>query len=293
MYLVFQDLIPPINNEWQQVYKIPAEATGTPSGLTNEGVYTIYSRAAPGRYDPIETYTVPEKQNNWKLGSQLHFTFNNDLYRLMVHAEGEQTQAKPGRIYFIKNGVENNNLYTWEYAKNKKFKGTFNESINYFVNDIVYRENPAAVGTGILYKAKTNLAPGVFDPIDWTSTDDLIDYVGYIPNSTGTSVVNDSTDGSTVLDQTLLSKFGENFDVSKDGEVIVLSAIYDNAKPNQIIVYRNKQGFYYRDQEIQAPDKTSAYGHSLAISNDGMYIVKRSYNDDYTLDPEKYIFTNK
>ena len=281
-----------INNEWQQVYKIPAEATGTPSGLTNEGVYTIYSQAAPGRYDPIETYTVPEKQNNWKLGSQLHFTFNNDLYRLMVHAEGEQTQAKPGRLYFIKNGVENNNTYTWEYAKNKKFKGTFNESINYFVNDIVYRENPAAVGTGILYKAKTNLAPGVFDPIDWTSTDDLIDYVGYIPNSTGTSVVNDSTDGSTVLDQTLLSKFGENFDVSKDGEVIVLSAIYDNAKPNQIVVYRNKQGFYYRDQEIQAPDKTSAYGHSLAISNDGMYIaVSAPYNDDYTLDQGKvYIY---
>ena len=255
-------------------------------------MYTIYSQAAPGRYDPIETYTVPEKQNNWKLGSQLHFTFNNDLYRLMVHAEGEQTQAKPGRLYFIKNGVENNNTYTWEYAKNKKFKGTFNESINYFVNDIVYRENPAAVGTGILYKAKTNLAPGVFDPIDWTSTDDLIDYVGYIPNSTGTSVVNDSTDGSTVLDQTLLSKFGENFDVSKDCEVIVLSAIYDNAKPNQIVVYRNKQGFYYRDQEIQAPDKTSAYGHSLAISNDGMYIaVSAPYNDDYTLDQGKvYIY---
>ena len=25
------------------------------------------------------------------------------------------------KIYFIKNGTENNNLYSWDYAKNKKF----------------------------------------------------------------------------------------------------------------------------------------------------------------------------
>ena len=61
-----------------------------------------------------------------------------------------------------------------------------------------------------------------------------IDYVGYILTAPGTSVVNDSTDGSTVLDlKHCYLKFGENFDVSKDGEVIAPSAIYDNAKPNR------------------------------------------------------------
>ena len=277
-----------INNDWEQVYKIPAEATGTPSGFTNEGVYSVFSRAAPGRYDPIGTYTVPEKAPNFKLGSNIKITKNNNLYRTYIHAEGTKTQASPGRIYFLRTGEENGLLYTWEYAKNKKYKGIFNESINYFTGDIVYRENPAVTGTGVLYVAKTNLAPGTFNLTDWTSTDDLIDYVGYIPNNTGTSVVNDSTDGSTVLDQTLLSTFGNEFDVNKIGDVLVASAMYDNDKPNQIVVYRNNNGFWERGQEIQAPDKTSAFGHDLAISDDGMYIaVSAPYNDDYKLDQGK------
>jgi len=273
-----------INNEWQQVFKIPAESTGTASGLTNEGVYTVYQQAASGRYDPIDTYTVPEKQGNFKLGSSIKITKHNDLYRTMIHAEGEQTQSLPGRIYFLKTGIENNLTYTWEYAKNKKFKGTFSDSINYFTGDIVYRENPAVSGTGVLYIAKTNIASGTFTTTDWTSTDDLVDYIGYIPNTTGTSVVNDSTDGSTVLDSTLLSAFGQEFDTSKNGDVIVASATYDNSKPNQIVVYRLDNGFFYRGQEIQAPDKTSAFGHALAVSDDGMYIaVSAPYNDDYKL----------
>ena len=274
-----------INNEWEQVFKIPAEATGTPSGLTNEGAYTIYSRAGPGRYDPIGTYTVPEKKANFKLGSNIKITKYNDLYRTMIHAQGQQIQSDPGRIYFLKTGTENNLTYTWEYAKNKKFKGTFSDSINYFTSDIVYRENPAVAGTGVLYIAKTNIAPGAFDTNDWTSTNDLVDYVGYIPNTTGISVVNDSTDGSTVLDSTLLSIFGQEFDVNKNGDVVVVSTTYDNSKPNQIVIYRLDNGFFYRDQEIQAPDKTSAFGHSVAISDDGMYIaISAPYNDDYKLD---------
>ena len=276
------------NNEWEGVYKIPTDVTGTPSGLTNEGLYNIYSRSAPGRYDPIGSYTVPEKQSNFLLGNDVNFTKNNNLYRLFVHAKGTQTQSNPGRIYFIKNGEENGITYTWEYAKNKKFKGSFDETITYLTGDIVYRENPAAVGTGVLYTAKTNLAPGIFDFNDWTSTDDLIDYVGYIPNDSGTSVVNDSTDGSTVLDQQLLSAFGEQFDKNKNGEVLIASAIYDNTKPNQIVVYRLNNGFYERSQEIQAPDSTSGFGHDIAISDDGMYIaISAPFNDDYKQDQGK------
>jgi hypothetical protein len=278
-----------INNDWEQVYRIPAESTGTSSGFTNQGLYTVYSRSAPGRYDEIGTYTVPEQQSNFKLGSNIKIAKNsNGLYRTMVHAEGTQTQSLPGRIYFIKTGTENNITYTWEYAKNKKYKGVFNESINYFTKDIVYRENPAVSGTGVLYVAKTNLAPGPFSITDWTSTDDLIDYVGFIPNSSGTSVINDSTDGSTVLDQGLLSTFGNEFDINKNGDVLIANALYDNTKPNQVVVYRQNNGFWERGQEIQAPDKTSGFGKAIAISDDGMYIaVSEPFNDDYNADQGK------
>ena len=278
-----------INNDWEQVYRIPAESTGTPSGFTNQGLYTVYSRSAPGRYDEIGTYTVPEQQSNFKLGSNIKIAkTSNGLYRTMVHAEGTQTQSSPGRIYFIKTGIENGITYTWEYAKNKKYKGVFNESISYFTNDIVYRENPAVSGTGVLYVAKTNLAPGTFNTTDWTSTDDLIDYVGFIPNSSGTSVINDSTDGSTVLDQGLLSTFGSEFDINKNGDVLIANALYDNDKTNQVVVYRQNNGFWERGQEIQAPDKTSGFGKAIAISDDGMYIaISEPFNDDYNADQGK------
>ena len=277
-----------INNDWEQVYKIPAETTGTPSGLTNEGLYTIYSQSGPGRYSEIGTYTVPEKQANFKLGSNIKITENNGLYRTMIHAEGTQTQGSPGRIYFVKTGTENGLTYTWEYAKNKKYKGVFNESINYFTGDIVYRENPAVTGTGVLYVAKTNLAPGVFSSTDWTSTDDLIDYVGFIPNSSGTSVINDSTDGSTVLDQNLLSVFGSEFDVSKNGDVLIANALYDENQANSVVVYRLNNGFFERGQELFASDKTSGFAHAIAISDDGMFIaISEPFNDDHESDQGK------
>lgn len=279
-----------VNNEWEQVFKIPTDVTGTASGLTNEGTYSIFSRAAPGRYDLIGTYTVPEKQNNFKLGSNLKITKYNDLYRLMIHAEGTKTESSPGRIYFVKTGVENGITYTWEYAKDKKFKGVFNESINYATGDVVYRD----ITRGTLYTAKTNLAPGLFDNNDWTSTDDLIDYVGYIPNNTGLSVINDSTDGSTVLDQNLLNEFGSEFDVSTNGDVLIVNAIYDAQKPNKVVVYRSNNGHFERRQELPAPDKTSGFGHSLAISDDGMWIaIGAPFNDDYKLDQGKVYIYNQ
>ena len=281
-----------INNDWEQVYKIPAESTGTSSGFNNEGLYSVYTKSAPGRYSEIGSYTVPEKQANFKLGSNIKITLNNGLYRTMIHAEGTQTQGSPGRIYFVKTGTENNLTYTWEYAKNKKYKGVFNESINYFTGDIVYRENPAATGTGVLYVAKTNLAPGVFDTTDWTSTDDLIDYVGFIPNSSGTSVINDSTDGSTVLDQDLLSVFGSEFDVNKNGDVLIANALYDENQANSVAIYRLNNGFFERGQELFASDKTSGFAHAIAISDNGMFIaISEPFNDDHKADQGKvYIY---
>ena len=262
-----------INNEWEQTYKIPTDITGTASGLTNEGIYAIYSKTTFGRYDLISSYTVPEKATNYKLGSSIKITKNNDLYRGMIGAAGNGTTSLPGKIYFIKKGTENNIAYNWDYAKNKKFKGTFDESLNYFTDDIVY------VG-GVLYVAKTNVAPGAFDANDWTSTDDLVDYVGYIPNSTGLSV----SDGNTVLDQAGLVDFGSEFDVANSGEVLITNAMY-NDSTNKVVVYRANNGHFERSQEIDAPDITSGFGHALALSNDGTVIaISAPYNDNYKAD---------
>ena len=265
-----------VNNEWTQVYQIPAETTGTSSGLANEGLYTIYSKAAPGRYDRIASYTVPEKQANFKLGSSIKITKNGNLYRGFVHAEGSKTSSLPGRLYFIKKGEENSLTYNWDYAKNKNFKGTFSPGLNYFTNDIVYLSND-------LYVAKTNIAAGAFNFNDWNLTSDLVDYVGFIPNSTGLSVGDDST--LTILNQTGLEEFGSQFDIATSGEVLVVNALYDVTSPNQIVVYRSNKGHFEKSQEIDAPDKTSAFGYSVSISTDGMLIaISAPLNDDYKAD---------
>ena len=132
-----------------------------------------------------------------------------------------------------------------------------------------------------MFKAKTNIAAGVFDANDWTSTDDLIDYIGYIPNDTTLRVINDSTFDSTVVEQQGLIEFASKFDRSKNGKVVIVNAIYDISEKNRIVVYRETDGHYQRSQDIFAPDTTSGYGADIAISNDGMLIaVGAPFNDD-------------
>ena len=105
---------------------------------------------------------------------------------------------------------------------------------------IVYRDTL----TGTLYTALTNIAAGTFNVSDWTSTDDVIDYVGYIPNNTGLSVFNDSSIISTVLDQTDMYAFGTSYDVSKNGDVFITSALYENSQPNRVVIYRSNNGHF-------------------------------------------------
>tara|TARA_B110000090_G_scaffold78344_1_gene89240 strand:+ start:4696 stop:19641 length:14946 start_codon:yes stop_codon:yes gene_type:complete len=263
------------NNEWTQVYQIAAEVTGTGSGFTNEGLYTVYSSYTPGTYDSIGSYTVPEQQANYKLGSSVKITKHNDLYRAFVHAEGSKTSSLPGKLYFIKKGEENGLTYNWDYAKNKKFKGTFGAGIAYLTDDIVYRNNELQI-------AKTNIAAGAYNANDWSLVSNLIDYVGYIPNDSGLRVGNNS---NTVLNQTGLEEFSSQFDVASSGEVLVANALYDISNPNQVVIYRANSGQFEKSQTIDAPDKTSAFGQAIAISDDGILVaIAAPLNDDYLAD---------
>ena len=133
----------------------------------------------------------------------------------------------------------------------------------------------------MLYVSKTNIAPGTFNALQWNSTDDLIDYVGYVPNDTGVSIINDSSyDLSTVLDQGLLYDFANSFDVTPDGEVLIVNAKYGNGKPNLVVVYRILNGQYQRSQQLTSPSNTEAFGESIAISTDGKLIAVSAPLDD-------------
>jgi len=264
------------SNSWNEVYKIPAGSFATPSTYTNEGMFSIWKRTVAGYFLP-EGYFINEyRGDNQYLGTEIKGSKINDLYRAFVYAS--QDGSANGRIYQYKKGVENGVTFDWDTAKNKQFKGEFSTSRTYQENDIVY------LG-GSLLRAITNVSAGDFTASDWTSTNDLVDYVGYIPNDTGLAVINDSTDGSTVLDQESLGVFGNTFDVNANGEVLVASVTYNEAKPNGVVVYRINQGFFEFDQLIEAPSKTIGFADSVAISNDGMSIaVGAPFDDDVNAD---------
>jgi len=289
------------NLDWTETFKIPTSGSGDVGSFTNEGIYYIYRRTLAGNFLSLGSYVAPERKTNNYVGQNVHIAKSTqDVYRGYVHAPGDGTQVNPGKIYFIKNGTENNVLFNWEYAKNKKFKGEFSDEKTYFIGDIVYLDNK-------LYNAITNINPGSFDTNQWDSTDDLIDYVGYVPNDTGLIVQNDSSysaenpfdstqiasGDSSVLDQGSLYEFASSFDTTPNGEVLVVNAKYGNDKPNLAVIYRIIQGQYLRSQQIAAPSDTEAFAEKVAISNDGKLLaVSAPYDDSQKTNQGKvYIYS--
>ena len=262
----------PDSNDWEEVFSIPVDqdAENNLSERLYEGMFSIFERRPSGNYDPVGYYINEYRASNQYLGTTVKGAKNNDLYRLFVYASQD---GNNGKIYQYKKGTENNVTFDWDTAKNKKFKGEFDSAKTYKENDIVY------VG-GALLVAKTNLAAGTFNNSDWTSTNDLVDYVGYLPNDTTLSVINDSTDGSTVLDQEAIGVFGNNIDTSSNGDVLTVSVTYNEDKPNGVVIYRINNGFFEFDQLIEAPNKTIGFADSLSISDDGMSIAIGAPYDD-------------
>ena len=277
------------NLDWTEVYKIPTAAGGSvDTPFTNEGIYYVYQQNNAGNYISLGSYVGPERQDNNYLGTKVEISQNaNNVYRGYVSAPAGSTVSDAGKIYFLKYGVENSITYNWEYAKNKKFKGVFSASSNYFIGDIVALENR-------LYNAVTNITAGTFNTLQWNSTDDLIDYVGYVPNDTGITIVSDSSnDISTVLDQGSLYDFANSFDVTPNGEVLIVNAKYGNGKPNLVVVYRILNGQYQRSQQIDAPSGTESFGDSIAISNDGKLIAVSTPSDDSNKNNQGKIYVYK
>ena len=229
---------------------------------------------------------VPREQ--YGIGSKIKIAKRNDLYKVLIGAQGNGTLSNPGKIFFINKGTDAEGIvYDWETSKDKRYKGVFSTSTNYIINDYVYY-------SGYFYKALTNIAGDgtTFTATEWqlVNNDQIrsIDYLGYIPNDTGTipedldykgfftplstytideivqyfngnfykakrniplgynefvdvngtievpaedwELISFVPGGDTELklDQTGLIEFGRDFDISDNGEVLVVSAKFDN-----------------------------------------------------------------
>jgi len=298
-YIIYKDFeilglptqpnIPSANNfDWRLSYRIPVDADGETVALDNYGLFTVYVRENISTFTSIGSFIVPEQIENLRIGSKVKIAKQNDLYKAFIGCEGNGTTANPGRIYFVNNGTDEEGIsYNWELAKDKRYRGEFGPEKDYFVNDIVFLD-------GDFYTAKTNIQAGnEFNILDWNITTDdnirSIDYVGYIPNNTEFVPGNDS---SLQLDQTNLIKFGHEFDVSDDGEVLVAIAQYQD-EANKAIIYRNQNDNYQKSQEILADSSTSLFGASVSISQDGTLIAIGAPNANGDLEESGLIYIYK
>ena len=59
------------NNDWINVYSIPAVSGATPSDFENQGMYSVFYTGSTNRYGILQRYIVPEAKEDFYLGSEI------------------------------------------------------------------------------------------------------------------------------------------------------------------------------------------------------------------------------
>lgn len=257
---------------WRQIFNVEATGNGTPSSYIYEGLVYLYKRFGTN-YVREKVLLSPQRDNSMYFGANVKVRKTSDtMYKGFVLAKaGDENFDSPGKIYFLNNGSDGDNLFYWDYAKYKQFRNVYSETATYLVNDVIYQDTR-------LLRARTNMLPGAFNPEYWEELSTLVDYVGYIPNDLSyTALVGD--DASSRLDLQKLYDFGTEYEVSGDGEVLAAYIKYTD-NPNVIAIYRNLGGQFVFSQNLVAPSTESGFGQSIAINNDGSLIAVGAPFDD-------------
>lgn len=229
------------NDDWRLRPNIPLDVDGD-AGIPTQGFISFYRKGPNNTYLLQYSITEPAKDSDQKFGTKLKIVSVGDSYRLFASAPGfNQNQGKVFIYDYVENGDSTDG---WNQAYNKKFKGIFDTHFSYEVGDIVYF-------SGKLYKALVNI-PNDGSTIDAYSQDwqeyTGNDFLPFRPHPYGDatfpfdsssylaggfdeisdSAYFDSAIGlySTVENVKRGDNFGYDFDVSADGNTLVISAPY-------------------------------------------------------------------
>ena len=113
------------------------------------------------------------------------------------------------------------NRISWRYGKDGDYKGLFQNDpvLDYSPGEIVKYADPDDDSTLKLYRAITRVdGTQDFDKADWELVTSGEDYLGYLPNDTGTLYENEFV----FSPKWPLTQFAKSFDVSKDGKTLVV-----------------------------------------------------------------------
>ena len=211
------------NLDWKEVYNLPTTSLGYPSLLSNEGMVYVYKKLGTSDYILDQSFVIPERTNNSQFGKQLKFTKNNDLYTLFISSSNTQAESStvPGSVFFVKHGSDSEGTYEWELARDRNYRGIFDNTTVYKTNEIVDFED-------VLYKAITNISNSANPNAssDWELVDETVSHIGYVPSTN--PLINEN-----VKDTTGLVSFAKEFDTNNRGDVL---AVATEAKSDELLV---------------------------------------------------------
>ena len=274
------------NNDWSQVNNIVASnaTNASVSGLTEEGMISVYTINEVNQFDINSSYVMPERENHKHFGDEIQITQVDKLYKVAVASGGNDTQSNPGSIHFIKHGSFNTvgntvETYNWQLDVNPLFRGVFNSTTFYKVGEIVNY-------LGTMYSANINIASGLaFVASNWTALTATTSHVGYIPSTPEQLVIGEGiyTPEGGIRD------FARRFDQDKLGQVLITSTKIqgnDSTGSRAVNVYRQVNGQFTLSQTIEAPyldvstDTLTGYADTISISADGtMIAIGEPYNN--------------
>lgn len=261
-----------ITNNTQDWESVDAVNIDTNSPYTNtlleHGAVLVYQKTLEG-YSLYDTILPPNAANNEHFGKSVKLRKDvNGKHLLFVGSD-----AGDGRIYFLDNDTTTKK---YRYAIDRNFKGEFNLVSPYNQGEIVYYEVPGLNG-GSLYSANTDLAAGTaFSVNNWTLLDNYVEHIGFIPNTS--LILQDESDNLGVERG---ENIGEEFDISKNGDVIIVNAQV-GTREYIVSVYRRENGRYGYYQTLTSEISGEDYGRYCAISDDGNQIAVSSVRNDAT-----------
>jgi len=264
------------NNDWFEVDNIPINVQRNASSFVNEGAYFVYEyNTETYNYDLVNGYILPNRESNRFLARHVKIIQNNNFYKIIINSNETHTNDTKqevsadgrGRLYFVLNGTSDYGTFNWSLGRDPNFKGVYSNTSSYYQDQIViYNE--------VFYKALTTMQAEEFDSTKWRVLGDHIDYVGYLPNTSGITIIGDDSSISN-LDTTA---FGDQFDISDNGRVLATIARYETG--DKLIIYRLKDMHFEFAAEFDAPADSKNFGDSIAVSDNGNLIVVGAYKSD-------------
>lgn len=299
------------NKNYTRTYNISANATGSSSGISNQGAVAIYKKLSTGKYE-LDNILVSEHADHLEFGTKVRISKVNNTYTLFVSSKGT-----PGFIETFIHGPSDNEIYrgawlstaayykgevvwydglyykalrdittqnvlsittaalweniSWKANKDESYVGDWSDTESYDTGNVVLYNNNE------YYAAATNIPAGTpFNASDWIIKADTIEFAGYMPGPTQAGTY---------------TTFGPEFDVSRYGDSLIAACSDTSAIGKSVAIYHRPNNFRFL-QKFGSYYDNEGFAEAISISPNGTTIaVAEPFNDDIKINQGKvYIY---